>query len=168
LYTPTAGAQLKTAAEASLTPADWALLQTIFGLQTGVNIWKRNPTYMPTVLLNLFSIAGTEPERYQRVLRGILLMANLCTRYQALSNLDLDSPLCFNGLAGQAKNYSEFFKITQESEISWGANQVNPVIFLPGQKAVLTSFLQPPLPEKSIDLILDYCAENDSTRCRLN
>lgn len=167
LHTPEAGAQLKTTAEASLTPADWALLQTVFGLQTGVNIWKRNPTYMPTVLLNLFGIAGTEPERYQRVLRGVLFMANICMRYQALGNHNHDSPLCFNGLAGQAKNYSEFFKITQEPEISWGTNQVNPVIFLPGQKAVLTSFLQPPLPEKSIDLVLDYCAENDSTRCRL-
>ncbi len=110
LSTKEEGTLLKKTAVLHWKKEDWQMVQDIFGLKSGLNQWKRNPTYLPAVLLNLFQSTPVISEQYERALNGVLVLAKIGKEYQTQgSHLTLDSPLCFNSLAAQAKAHPEWF-----------------------------------------------------------
>lgn len=109
LHTSEQGKFLREAAQRTLTSQERNLLVEMFGLKTGINIWRRNPTYMPAVLLNLFNSTSDPATQYERALQGILVLAKITQEYQKRGLHDSDTPLCFNDLAGQARSHPEWF-----------------------------------------------------------
>lgn len=117
LYTPIEGVLLQKAASAVWKPEDWKIIQEVFGLDSGINHWTRNPTYLTTVMLNLFNTPSqTVEQKYQKALAGMLVLAKIATAYQNRGHHRSEEPLCFNNLAAQAREHPEYF--TKEFEIS--------------------------------------------------
>ncbi len=98
---------------------EWALIQTMFGVDSGVNTWTRNPTYMPAFVLNLFNASKDPSEKYQRALNGMLTLAKIANAYQEKRYQLSETPLCFNPLAGQATKNPEWFESFDASQIIW-------------------------------------------------
>lgn len=85
------------------------LLIEQFGVESkeiGINAWARNPTYLPTVLLNLAKFQDTTEKRHlkmQHVLNGALCLAKFCKYYASTpENLNSTTPINFNELSGIA------------------------------------------------------------------
>ena len=92
--------------------SDWKIVEEIFGLDSGINKWSCNPTYMPTVVGSLFNSTTNNVEKYRKALDGLLLLAKLLKKYQNDGKATLDSPLCFNSLAKQLQKATD-------SQLSW-------------------------------------------------
>jgi len=115
LYSKAEGEVLLTAA-AKLSIEDSLLLIEQFGLETkeiGINTWKRNPTYLPAVLLNLGKFQDQrEPllDKITRALEGAVCVARLCRQYASVpENVNSEHPLNFNSLAGLAISKPSLF-----------------------------------------------------------
>lgn len=104
-------------------PEEWTLIQTMFGVDSGVNIWTRNPTYMPAFMLNLFNASKDPSEKYQRALNGMLTLAKITNAYQEKRFQLSETPLCFNPLAGQATKNPEWFESFDALQIIWDKPQ---------------------------------------------
>ena len=95
----------------------------MFDLDVGINLWERNPTYLPAVVINLFNTKGQILEKYQNALIGVLIVAKIAKAYQEHGYHHSEEPLCFNKLAGQVREHPEYF--TKEFNIRQ-ANWINP------------------------------------------
>lgn len=117
------GATLKHAVEAftKSNPSEWELVKVQFALTSGFNAWKRNPTYAPTVVLNLFSSSKTKAtERYLVAIRGFVVLAKITAQYEKYGHHNSDMPLCLNGLARQAYDNPEWFTaVVDITELDW-------------------------------------------------
>jgi hypothetical protein len=109
LTTKESGSFLIEAAKKVLTDNDWEAIEIIFGIETGINIWNRNPTYIPAVLLNLFNApATTDAIKYEHVLSGAVWIAKFCSYYSE-NYKNSSEPLCFNSTAAIAKTNVDLF-----------------------------------------------------------
>lgn len=125
LYKVAEGKLLQAAADDTWGSEDREIVQEMFGLitRTGINSWPRNPTYMPAVLINLFNSDQTLSlsKKFQRTVQGALILAKICQQYQERGyHHSLENPLCFNKLAGQARNNPEWFSDKFDvAQIDW-------------------------------------------------
>lgn len=120
LYTREDGALLKKHSDIIYSAAEWSLVKKCFGINSGINVWKHHPTYIPAVLLNLFNSTSDISDKYKRALNGFVVLAKIVDEYQKLEYHNSESPLCFNKLAAQAKCNRELFAETFEiSQINW-------------------------------------------------
>lgn len=75
----------------------------------GINVWRRNSTYIPAVLVNLFN-KGLPEKPLVLALQGVICIAKILSHYASESvRMESDTPLCFNGLAGLASFNLEYF-----------------------------------------------------------
>lgn len=114
LYSREDGVLLKKYSDIIYSATEWSLVKKCFGINSGINIWKHHPTYMPAVLLNLFNSTSEISDKYERALNGLVVLAKIIDEYQKLEYSNLESPLCFNNLAAQAKCNPELFAKTLE------------------------------------------------------
>jgi len=120
LHNKQEGALLKNTAEAHWSPEDWTIVEEMFGFESGINLWKRNPTYMPAVVLNLFNSTLKVSEKYERALTGAFILAQIAKEYQIRGFQDSNTPLCFNSMAAQAQKYPQWFsKSWSISQLDW-------------------------------------------------
>lgn len=118
-YTKEEGELLLNNAISLWNQEDWKLLEEIFSLNSGINSWQRNPTYMPAVLLNLFNSNQEVPRNYQAALNGVIILAKISQEYQTLGNSNNEHPLSFNNLAAQARDNPDLFKQIDSFKINW-------------------------------------------------
>ena len=131
LFTPEEGAVLKKAMVA-LDPDQKAHIALALDIQEKDPLHLRTPTYMPAVLINLsnnLSLGNTKEDRlFQAVKSGLPFIAKVLTQHRKLvakGNIDPRIPLCFNGVAGAAKNAPELlqgdFSIDKEGNVMFGS-----------------------------------------------
>ena len=120
LYTREDGALLKKYSDIIFSATEWSLVKKCFGINSGINVWKHHPTYMPAVLLNLFNSTFDISDKHKRALNGFVVLAKIIDEYQKTEYNNSEDPLCFNKLAAQAKVNPELFEETFEvSQINW-------------------------------------------------
>lgn len=120
LYTREDGVLLKEYSDITYSIEEYSLIKECFGINSGINTWEHQPTYMPAVLLNLFNSASEISDKYKRALNGFVVLAKIIDEYQKTEYNNSESPLCFNKLAAQAKFSPELFVKTFEiSQINW-------------------------------------------------
>ena len=118
-YTKEEGELLLNNAISLWNAENWQLVEEIFSLNSGINSWQRNPTYMPAVLLNLFNAEKEVPKNYQAALNGVIILAKISLEYQTLGNSNGEHPLFFNNLAAQARDNPDLFKQVDSFKINW-------------------------------------------------
>lgn len=90
----------------SVTLKCCGLLQEQFDMHKGMNEWRRNPTYVPAVLLNLMRMQDKSESfenKLSRAVQGTACVAGILQHYASdQKRKDSEIPLCFNNLAGEA------------------------------------------------------------------
>ncbi len=113
------GTLLKEAAEKiDWSETEWLLVEEIFGLYSGINTWKRNPTYMPTVVVTLFNSTEDLSEKYKRALGRLLVLAKILKKHQEDGKYSMESPVCFNSLTKQIKDQDLLLAVLNDKEFS--------------------------------------------------
>ncbi len=115
-YTEEQGTLLRNAAVATWRPEHWATVEAVFGLESGINTWALNPSYMPTVVLNIFNNPAYQNLKYQKALEGMLVLAELLTACQQAEHHASGTRIELRLLAAQAKTHPEWF--TEQFRIS--------------------------------------------------
>jgi hypothetical protein len=98
-----------------------------FDLNKGFNLWERNPTYMPAVLVNAFNFNKdnmqiSKEERVKNALKVATCIANITNYFSnkilpgsSISVEKADNPVSFNQLAGEAAK--DLYKFINEFNV---------------------------------------------------
>lgn len=85
------------------------------GKEQGINAWKRNPTYVPAVFINLARFNDKDEAqdlKIQRAVEGVVCVAEILQKYgQVMENRNAEHPLSLNALAGLANKQPKLFMI---------------------------------------------------------
>lgn len=79
---------------------------------SGINVWKRNPTYIPAVIINLFDTYNQNERQaaIKAAIAGLVCIAQCTKLYAANNEFKLsETPLCFNTMATLAKTNPNYF-----------------------------------------------------------
>lgn len=120
-YHPTDGQQLLEYAK-KLSSSDWELLKKQFALDDGFNIWKRNPTYLPAVLLNVIKAGGNPIE-------AAVCVSQLFVQYEEIGlSLSSENPLCLNTLAGMVSREPQLLTLGKFNVLQFTFNEDNNIV----------------------------------------
>ncbi len=109
------------------------ILANVFALEqveTGINAWTRNPTYLPAVLINLAIFHDVKESfdiKIQHALEGAICLAEILSKYgEQEENRTSISPLNFNELAGFAVKNPSFFTLANFdlNQVQFNGSQV--------------------------------------------
>lgn len=115
------------------TSNEWLILEELFGFDSGINTWQRNPTYMPALIGVLFNSVKEETQKYKMALHGFLILAKIAKKCKEERQCDeRPSPLCFNSLAHQVKE-SKFLQLFFDSK----SFNVNTIILTEKNEAII-------------------------------
>jgi len=130
LYTP-ADYQLLENAFNKLSPQAKNLAIAQFDLNGGFNLWHRNPTYGPAVLVNLgrFLEAGESKQaKIDRAIEGAACLAQWFAAYKDAYETS-SSPINLNAMAGTAAKEPGLFRLSNFNPKDFVPNERNEVIY---------------------------------------
>jgi hypothetical protein len=139
--------QLLKHAVTQVPPEDLQLAIEQFNMEGGFNLWQRNPTYGPTVLLNLANFQAPQEDRQikiNRALEGACCLARW-TKHYAEKVKDSNEPVNFNGMAGIAASQPELFKLKNFNVLEFELDAHNKVAFKKILSSVQSRPASPPL-----------------------
>ncbi len=108
-YTHNDGELLKASAK-YLTEKEWNYLISMFAIDRGINRWQRNPTYMPTVLINVFkplASAESKGKRLEKTLIAASCLAKVLSSAELKGYSKNEEPLNMNPFAKSVSTLSE-------------------------------------------------------------
>lgn len=122
--------------------SDQLLALEQFDIHAGFNLWNRNPTYGPAVLLNLADFQNpkeVKAVKIARALEGACCLAHLF-KYIAAKVEKSETPVNLNEIAGIAAKHPELFQLKKFNPSDFELDENNKIIF----KGTLSATLNPP------------------------